>query len=428
MLIKLLLKESRKIFKNKLLFLVIVSLTSILTFSNYLAFFTNAIGMNSALFPILICFMLYFACHYMSQYLFKEYSNELGILSSLGISKKKVNFLFLSALYIAEIYMYFVGAIIGIMVALILKKGIFPHIEKLTIYKNGAIMFQNTLFFMIAISISFCLCYMSVNRKSINNMLYLKESTHKGGMKIKKVFLLFLISSILLTFCIIGLGLNDFLLQISSSGILIFAVISIFCFYRIVYFGMEKLKNNSFRKADESIYIYSNLLKSTRKSVVSASFLSICLLFGYISYACGFLLITIDKMVFPGGLQTYFSLIQICISIIFIFIYFIILSMDIIGEKEQIYGDLKIIGCLGINILRQKLILVRIIVIRLLLPSLAFGILMLVMNTKVLSIIQSHIGAEINHIGLVCSFAVVYGLCLMGYILILYRAYTIEKQ
>lgn len=418
MLVKFLLKESKKIYCNKLLLVVIISLTSLLTFSNYLSFFTNSVGMNGDAFPVIIGIILCFGSHYMCNYLYLEHSRELSILSSLGMNKKKVNILFLSALYISELCIYVVGVILGSTIALALKTTLFSFDKKIGIFEIGLILSRNTFLFLVTILVSFIFCFFNINKKNLKQMTNAKEAIYATNTNMKRTILLLLTSICLFVLCIVGLGRKGLYLQMSYSSILLFAILSMYYFYKVIYYVLKTKKNAS---KIENMYIFANLLRDTRKSVINCTFLSVCLLFGYISYACGYVLLTIDKNIFPHNLQMYFSVMQMCISIIFFLVYYIILSMNIIDEKNFIYSDLKVMHCLGISSRVQRLVLILIVALRLIIPSIAFGLIMILTNVKILGIVRLYLEVSVDHIGLIGSLSAIFGVYLLIYIFILYR-------
>ena|GEM_PF-5121776 len=186
-------------------------------------------------------------------------------------------------------------------------------------------------------------------RKNIRQLFNEKVNVRAKVQNYKLYVAMYILSSVLMFLCIKGMFLEEQEQQMAISGRMIFLTLNIICFYFVLYESILIIKNKCLSKKASKIFMYNILTKDMVKNIWVSIVLSICLVFSFIAYISGSVFWGEDIIFISGKIKIYFAIVQICISVIILVVYYIVLAMDIVSELNLFKMDINILFTIGYN-------------------------------------------------------------------------------
>jgi len=426
MFVKIIYGEIKQILTNKLLLIIVFSISFVTMFAEYLAFEANAIGMTSAVFSMLILSSVFLSFRYLIEYLMKLHVNQIAIVASLGMKQNRLLIGFGILVFIASMIAFFVGSLLGGITFVVLARTVLAEWLNGIIDYFLLIWFRAFIFFTSCMLISLVINLFCLRHKTLRELFEQKVKDKKKPINLKWNIAMFLLNLTFLIISIISLNAEGNLFLIALNSGTVFLISTIVLGYFVLYGSFEKLKSFCYGKTMSHLLIYSIFTKNIRKNILISVVLSFCLILSFGAYMTGSILLLEGISLFQDDyLQVYFSVIQICISILILIIYFIVLAMDIASELNLLKNDVEIIYQLGSSKEEINQTLMLIIILKFLIPAIAFWsfviVFFLIMNNLALF---NTFGISI--FSLIITFSLLYYSFLIIYALILYKRHRHE--
>jgi hypothetical protein len=417
---RIIFRQVREIVKNKLLLVVVFSVSSVLMFSESLAAETKNIGMNSTAFSMLIGLVIIFSFQYIYGYLLRLHMDKIAILNMLGIKKQQILAIFSSVLFISSVLISFCGVVAGSVVfRIVQRRFFFERLEK-NIYIKAMIIFS--IYLILALFIN-CI---RVNKKSIKNLF---EERIVGRVKIlnyKLSIFVCLFSVIITGICINGLVIEEQIQQWAVSGGMMSLIVSIISFYFMFYETLFRVKDRNGLKRVSTLCICNILTKDIIRNIWISILLSLCLIFSFIAYISGNVFFADNIKFISSEFRMYFAVVQMCISIIMLMIYYIVLAMHMVIELNLFKADTKILFCVGYDKQEINSLLCGIIIWKLLIPAIASWGAIITISWRM--IFQKESILAYSPVKTMIVFILLYTIFFLGYSMILYKEYKYERR
>lgn len=426
MLINVINKQVKDIVKNKLLLAVVLSISTVMMFADCLAAETNTVGMNSSAFSLLIGIVVIFSFNYIFRYLLKLNIDKVAIFNTLGIKKEQILLFFSIVIFISSILIFFAGSVLGSGIFIFAKqKEVLPYVRH---GANGIffVWLKSVASFSIYLIIALAINYHKLYKKSIRELFDEKVKVRTKILNYKLSIAMYILSIGLFFICAKGLIAGGKMQQIAINGGMAVLILHILSFYFVFYGTIFKMKNLYFQKKTTSIFLYNILTKDIVKNTWISIVLSISLIFSFTAYTSGNVFLKGNITFFSDSFKAYFSIVEMCIAIIILIIYFIVLAMDIVSELNLFKKDMSVLFLLGYSYNSIDKLLINIIFLKFLIPSLAFWVITLSLFLNIIGKVENLLRG--NYIGIIVSFALLYNTILVVYAIILYREYNCKHS
>lgn len=363
MYFKLALRNAKRSACNYLLYIATMTiLLAIMTISDCIAIAGSVqAGFQTASLPLLIALILTILTGYINAFMLKQRAKELAGYLLLGMEKKKLSFMFVVEFWLIGLFCLGIGTLLRFAVFAIYT--VIP-----TFYKMRAFL-QTFLFFCIIELLSTPPIKRNIDRLQISELM-IEQKRHRqpaGRQSVRLWGILFAVSLL----CTVCLLLGIAILPDGRSGMMISLVtlpllLSIFTFYQWFYrlLTSKRQKRTVSLYQRDSLYLIAQITSGARNSAVMSGIFCMCLIFSLMCFVFGILLLSPEFVLYDMKSQRWMGVIQICLCIIFIVIYFSILSLQQIMELKQAAKDMRIIHYIGksqdaLNRLVRKWILIR---------------------------------------------------------------------
>jgi hypothetical protein len=201
-----------------------------------------------------------------------------------------------------------------------------------------------------------------------------------GGTKQKLWEIWFCISFFSLISLLCGLVFcSENVAEIIISFISIPLIACIFTFYKWMYsyFSFKRLEQSEDLYQGNRLYDIAEMTTGTKTSALMSSIFCICLFFAILSFVFGTLLFNKELDILNPASQQWMGFLQISISIIFIAIYFSILSLQQIIELKRQSKNIRILYYMGKSQSQIKFLIKRQVMLKLVIPTLMCFVLLL---------------------------------------------------
>lgn len=370
-----------------------VILTSIMCASNCAAAFgTMQARLQTASLPLLIVMIMTFFVGYINHFMIKQRAKEFATYLLLGMKKSRLSLLFLLELSAIGFICFFLGSLLGSSVYYAVFYLVLRGANKgLALTIIGKSVFHSLGYFCIVELLSMLCMSQTIYRLEILQLINVKRRSQSLTPNHQKLWRgLFLVSFLVWQGLFYGIAVLP-----SKKTTLLIAVVSlpvlccIFAFYQWIYALLKSIR----LAASEGLYqgrrLYwiAELTSSANTNAGKQAIFSICLLFSGASFLFGTLLLHPDFHLFAPGSQRWMGFLQISICIIFIVLYFSILSLLLILELRQQTNPIKILHYMGKSPMELSALIKHQILIKLWMPAfmcfLVLGIATPLVNYKI---------------------------------------------
>jgi Predicted permease. len=351
-----------------------IVLLSIMFISHYVSLIENIGNIETMTLPLLILFISVILVHYINIFMLKQRSKEFANYILLGMERKNLIRMFLLEFFFISFLCFLISSIICFGIGFLIY-------EKVFLVGNFSL---HLLFIQSMIRTFFCFCIMEffsvnsiwkiMNKLEIRELIIERKRMEKLANNKYYSFwkILFATSFSFLLLLLIGVAyLPQHSVTIILSIIAIPLITSILSFYKYIFQRMEKTRRKASDNLyqNDNLYLISQIAKNYKTSALMNVIFCICLLFSVLSFIASAFLLNTELSLFDPITQRWLSFIQACISVIFIVLYFSILSSQQLMEIKQQINEFDILSFLGKNQTELKLLLRKQLSIKLSIPT-----------------------------------------------------------
>lgn len=353
MYLKLSIRNARRSFTNYLLYVVTMTvLLAIMEVSNCITVIGELAGFQVISLPLLIAVIQIVLVGYIDTFMLKQRAKEFASYLLLGMEKKRLTWLFLCEVLLIGFCCYIAGTTIGFSLY-----GFWYFREPLHEMKHCGFLYGKSMFYTFLL---FCLietvCSFRLRRRldklQIRELMY--ERNRNQGVKnigdYKKWGVIFCLSFVCFIGCVCGIVfLPEVYIVYPVSVTAIPLLISVFAFYKWAFgylYAYRRIKSVRIYEKDR-LYITANITSNIKTSAMVNAVFCICFLFSGCSFVTGMLMLHLEFQLFDTAMRRWMGTSQISICIVFLVIYFSILSLQQIMEIRQNSKSNRIMRCMG---------------------------------------------------------------------------------
>ncbi|WFR59095.1 hypothetical protein QA584_08415 [Anaerocolumna sp. AGMB13025] len=387
MYLKLALRNAKRSIYDYLLYMTALTiLIVIMMVSNYIAI-TGKVqaGFQTSSLPILITLILVILVRYINNFMLKQRAKEFANYLLLGMEKSKLSWMFLCEFLMIGIICFIIGCLIGIGIYFILFSTMFQVFNTFGIqFAFVARSLTQTLFYFCLVELLSVFCAKQrISNLQIRELMIEKKLNQKlGGMQQYRIWgITFCISFFILIGLLFGIvRLTEEVSSILISFIALPLLFSIFSFYKWLFqYFAEKRRNQSVSLYQNNrLYMIAQITSGTKTSAVMNGIFCMCLFFSAMSFMFGTLMLHSDLLLFNTGSQQWMGFLQISLCIIFIVIYFSVLSLQQIIELKRETKELQILHYIGKTKAQIKLLVKTQILLKLFIPTIMCFVLLVI--------------------------------------------------
>lgn len=344
MVASLIFRNSRRSMKDHLLYCVTITiLMMIMHVANLLNHTLELeVAVQGQALSMLIVLILFVLLATINSYMIKSRSKEFSLYILLGMNANFISLVFFIELLIIAAICLFVGMVVSSVLfssiySILLQAG------ELNTYVYTQASVDTSFWFLVLESIIlFYTCYV-FHHKSIHEMLKVDCENEQLHLHTQvRWWCALTLSSLLFLLCLSStIRGSDTIIQASMSLISIPVVVMIYAFYHVCFGQLMILRERHDVKLyqNDRLYISSLLLSKGRTNIRLYFILSFCLLCSFISFFLASFLIQYPKLILSGNQQAWMVFIQYAISLIFIVLFFSVLSIyHVIDVKKYQRG------------------------------------------------------------------------------------------
>lgn len=351
--LKLSLRNARRSAADYLLYLVTMTvLLAVIEVADCIAICTEAAGFRAASLPLLVTVIQIILAYYMEDFMLKQRAKEFANYLLLGMDKDKLTGLFLLEVLLIGFCCYLVGTTIGFAVygCWYFQQPIQGMQEGGVLY--GKSMLDTLLYFALIQAVgAFCL-KRRLTRLQIRELMYEKErgQNPQSVKGCKRWGVVFLLSFACFMGLVCGIAFLPGNLQVYFVSVVALPLLlSVFAFYQWVFGGLyalRRLQPAAICQKDR-IYCLANVTSDCRTAAVINTVFCICFLFSVSSFVVGRLMLQPAFPLFDPTVRRWMGTSQISICIVFLVIYFSVLSLQQMIELRKNAKDIRIMRCMG---------------------------------------------------------------------------------
>ena len=434
MYLKLSIRNAKRSIVDYLLYIAtMVILLSIMEVSNCIAIIGNMqAGFQTVSLPILITIILVILVGYIDTFMLKQRAKEFANYLLLGMEKNELSFVFLCEFFIIGIVCFVIGAMIGLITFMVLSATVLPKADETKILLFGKSLLHTFFYFCLAEGMCSFRIKCNMDKLQIRELIYEKDRNQniKNSNSYKRWGYVFSVNFL----CFIGIlcGIVFLPEQIAFPTISVISIpllCLIFAFYKYImgYLYAIRQKQFSFLYHKNRLYMTAQITAGLKTNAVFNSVFCICLLFSAVSFFFGALMFQSSVKIFDVDKQQWMGFVQISLCIIFIVIYFSILSLQQIIELRREAKSIKVLYYVGKSGKQVKELIKTQIAIQLLLPMVLTFFILLV-SVPLVNLKLNMILPNIMH-NMLLSFAVWFAICfILFYFCYFFIVYTISKR
>ena len=356
MYLKLALRNTKRSMIDYLLYIsTMVMLTSIIFISNCIADWGNMrAGFQTMALPLLIVMIMAVLVNYINHFIIRQRAKEFATYMLLGMEKDKLSLVFMCELSVIGLVCFFLGAALGTGIfsicfhTLLQETG--SHSILLIILKSAL---QTFVYFCCVEVLSIFFMKLKIYKLQIIQLMREKQRNQPLSADKKSFWGWILIISSLgylaLLFCISFMP--DGIMTVSVSLISLPMLVCVFSFYRWLYAFIAhlRLSQTDALYQGNRLYQIAEMTSGGETSANLNTIFCICLIFSAGSFVFGTFLMNPDICIFEQTQQLWMGFLQISICVIFMIIYFSILSLLQIIDLKRETRNMRLLFHMGIN-------------------------------------------------------------------------------
>ncbi|MBD5474782.1 MAG: ABC transporter permease [Lachnospiraceae bacterium] len=433
MYLKLALRNTKRSMLDYLLYISsMVMLTSIIFLSNCIADWGNMqAGFQTMALPILIVIIMAVLVNYINHFIIKQRAKEFATYMLLGMEKDKLSLVFLCELFVIGLVCFLLGVTLG--------TGIFSICCHTVLHETGShsilriilkSVLQTFIYFCFVEILSIFFMKRKIYKLQIIQLMREKQRNQPLGTG-KKSFWGWILMISFFSYLALLSGISfmsDEIMTVSVSLISLPMLVCVFSFYRWLYAFIAHLRLSQADALyqDNRLYQIAEITSGGETGANVNTIFCICFIFSAAAFVFGTFLLNPDIYIFEQTKQQWMGFLQISICIIFMIIYFSVLSLLQIIDLKRENRNMRLLFHMGKNQSDLKYLICMQVLIKLFMPILMSFIILWTaapfVNYKMNSILPVH-NYLIKAIGgfMVCFF-VLY-LCYFGVVYIVNMRY-----
>lgn len=353
MYLKLSIRNAKRSFTNYLLYVVTMAvLLAIIEVSNCITIIGEAAGFQVISLPLLIAAIQMVLVGYIDTFMLKQRAKEFASYLLLGMGKKRLTQLFLCEVLLIGFCCYIAGTTTGFSIYGFWYFRDPLHEMKHCGFLYGKSMLYTFLFFCLIETVCSFRLKKRLDKLQIRELMY--ERNNNQGVKnienYKKWGIIFFSFFVCFIGCVCSIVfLPEVYIVYPVSVTAIPLLISVFAFYKWVFgylYAYRRMKSVKIYQKDR-LYIAANVTSNFKTAAMVNAVFCICFLFSGASFVTGILILQPEFQLFDTAMRQWMGTSQISICIVFLIIYFSILSLQQIIEIRQNSKSNQIMRCMG---------------------------------------------------------------------------------
>ena len=433
MYLKLALRNTKRSMLDYLLYISsMVMLTSIIFLSNCIADWGNMqAGFQTMALPILIVIIMAVLVNYINHFIIKQRAKEFATYMLLGMEKDKLSLVFLCELFVIGLVCFLLGVALG--------TGIFSICCHTVLQENGShsilriilkSVLQTFVYFCCVEVLSIFFMKRKIYKLQIVQLMREKQRNQPLGAG-KKSFWGWMLMISFFGYLALLSGISfmpDEIMTVFVSLISLPMLVCVFSFYRWLYAFIAHLRLS---QADalyqgNRLYQIAEITSGSKTSANINTIFCICFIFSAAAFVFGTFLLNPNIYIFEQTKQQWMGFLQISICIIFMIIYFSVLSLLQIIDLKRNNRNMRLLFHMGKNQSDLKSLICTQVLIKLFMPILMSFIILWTaapfVNYKMNSILPVHNYLIKAISGFMICFFVLY-LCYFGVVYIVNMRY-----
>ena len=433
MYLKLALRNTKHSILDYLLYISsMVMLTSIIFLSNCIADWGNIqAGFQTMALPLLIVMIMAVLVNYINHFIIKQRAKEFATYMLLGMEKDKLSLVFLCELSVIGVVCFLLGMALG--------TGIFSIYCRTLLQETGShsiprIVLKSALHSFVYFCCVEILSIFFMKRKiytlQIVQLMREKQRNQPLGAG-KKSFWGWMLMISFFGYLALLFGISfmpDEIMSVSISLISLPMLVCVFSFYRWLYAFIAHLRLSQADSLYQGnrLYQIAEMTSGTKTGANMNTIFCICFIFSAAAFVFGTFLLNPHIYIFEKTKQQWMGVLQISICIIFMIIYFSVLSLLQIIDLKRENRNMRLLFHMGKNQSDLKYLICTQVLIKQFMPILMSFIILWTaapfVNYKINSILPVH-----NHLfkaisGFMVCFFVLY-LCYFGVVYLVNMRY-----
>ncbi len=356
MYLKLSLRNAKRSFTDYLLYMAALTvLLGVMELSQCIAILGKASGFQTASLPVMISLIQMILISYIDRFMLKQRAKEFASYLLLGMEKNHLATLFLAEFFLIGIFCFLAGTTLGFAAFMLLGSGLLSLPSKPPFVLFAQSTFYCLLYFCLAEVLCACFLKRRICSLQIRELMYEKEknqvnprhpSSRKGW---GTVFVFTMACLVILLQKIVSLPYEYLVIPVSI--IVIPLLTGVFAFYKWLFEFLHTLRQRrpGTLPPASGVYLTAHLTANIRLAPLINAVFCLCLLFSYMSFFLGVLTLQPKIRLFDQDIQTWMGVAQVCLCIIFLVIYFFLLSLRQIMEQKLSAKDLSMLYSIGMD-------------------------------------------------------------------------------
>lgn len=341
MYLKLSIRNAKRSFINYLLYVATMTvLLAVIEVANCITIIGESAGFQVVSLPLLIAVIQIVLAGYIDTFMLKQRAKEFASYLLLGMEKKRLTWLFLCEVLLIGFCCYIAGTTIGFSIY-----GFWYFREPLHEMKHCGFLYGKSMLYTF---LFFCLietvCSFQLKRRldnlQIRELMYERNRNQnvKNIGNYKKWSSIFFLCFVCFIGCVCGIVfLPEVYIVYPVSVVTIPLLISVFAFYKwgfgYLYAYRQTKSVRIYQK--NRLYITANMTSNSKTAAMVNAVFCICFLFSGCSFVTGILILQPEFQLFDTAMRQWMGISQISICIVFLVIYFSVLSLQQIIEIRQ---------------------------------------------------------------------------------------------
>ena len=401
MYLKLALRNTKRSMLDYLLYISsVVMLTSIIFLSNCIADWGNIqAGFQTMALPLLIVMIMAVLVNYINYFIIRQRAKEFATYMLLGMEKDKLSLVFLWEFSVIGLVCFFLGVALG--------TGIFSIYCRTLLLETGShsilrIILKSALhsfvYFCCVEVLSIFFMKRKIYKLQIVQLMREKQRNQPLGAG-KKSFWGWMLMISFSGYLAMLSGISfmpDGIMSVSISLISLPMLVCVFSFYRWLYAFIASLRLSQADSLYQGnrLYQLAEMTSGSKTGANMNTIFCICFIFSAAAFVFGTFLLNPDIYIFEQTKQQWMGFLQISICIIFMIIYFSVLSLLQIIDLKREARNMRLLFHMGKNQSDLKYLICTQVLIKLFMPTLMSFIILWTaapfVNHKMNSILPVH--------------------------------------
>lgn len=401
MYLKLAIRNAKRSMLDYLLYISsMVMLTSIISFSNCIADWGNMqAGFQTMALPLLIVVIMAVLVNYINHFIIRQRAKEFATYMLLGMEKDKLSLVFLCELSIIGLICFLLGSALGTEIFSICCHTLLQETGSQSIlWIVLKSILQTFAYFCCVEVLSIFFMKRKIYKLQIVQLMREKQRNQPLNAD-KKSFWGWVLLISFFSYLALLSGISfmpDGILSVSVSLISLPMLVCVFSFYRWLYAFTAHLRLS---QADalyqgNRLYHIAEMTSGSKTSANINTIFCICFIFSAGSFVFGTFLLNPEISIFEQTEQYWMGFLQISICIIFMVIYFSILSLLQMIELKRETRNIRLMFHMGKNQAGLKYLICTQVLIKLSIPTLMSFIILWTatpfINHKLNSVLPVH--------------------------------------